>query len=205
MRRWLPGSTGVQPRVHRRLRPGLWCVAGVMAAVIVLTGVACSSEPAVPDPEPATTTEPPETTTTTEPPLEAGSVLFRYLPTPGDCFDRRRAAPDQGGGRVILVLDCATPHSFEVAGVFTVNEADVATTPDISAYPGLDALTAEARLRCPPLFADWVGTPYELSELEISWVLPEPESWAEGNRVVGCTVWDPATERKAGSVRDARR
>lgn len=132
-------------------------------------------------------------------------MLFRYLPTPGDCFDRRRTAPEQGGSRVILVLDCDTPHTFEVAGVFTVNEADVATTADITAYPGLDALTAEARLRCPPLFADWVGTPYELSELEISWVLPEPEAWAEGNRVVGCTVWDPATERKAGSVRDARR
>jgi hypothetical protein len=67
------------------------------------------------------------------------------------------------------------------------------------------ALEDLARRRCPPLLGDYVGTPYELSELEVSWWHPTPEAWDEGQRTVACTLHDPTTDRLAGSQRDARR
>jgi len=181
-----------------------WPLAAVVALVVV-AALGCSSPPPDEATTTTTTTTTPPTTTTTEPPLDAGTVVSSYTPGAGDCFDRRRLEPEQGGNRVVLLLDCDTPHTFEVIGVFTVDEATVATTADLTAYPGLDALTNEARRQCPPLFADWVGTPYELSELELSWVLPEAASWAAGSRIIGCTVWDPTAERMAGSTRNSQR
>lgn len=177
-----------------------------LGAVLILSLVAgCSSDPPPGPDETTSTTLPPETTTTTEPSLDLGSVVYSYVPSVGDCFDRRRLDPEKGGDRVVLIVNCRIPHTFEVIGVVTVDPEAVATTPDPADYPGLDALTSEARLRCPPLFATWVGTPYELSELELSWVLPEPGAWEAGNRTIGCTVWDPTTERMVGTTRNAQR
>lgn len=182
-----------------------------LVAVVLLFAVGCSSDDGG-DGEPvndSTTvvTEPTTTTTsTTEVPAEDGQAVYVYTPSVGDCFDRRQLEPEQGGPRVILLLDCELPHSFEVIGV--VEFDDSALRPpsgDPAEFPGQDALTAAARLQCPPLFAQWVGMPYEVSELELSWVVPDEQSWADGNRIIGCTVFDPFTERLAGTTKDSRR
>lgn len=62
-----------------------------------------------------------------------------------------------------------------------------------------------ARRRCPQFLGAFVGMPYERSELEVSWWLPSPDDWDEGRRMIACTLFDPTTERLAGSQRDARR
>jgi hypothetical protein len=181
----------------------------VVVALVLTTLVGCSSnddDQAAGDTttvvtEPATTT-----TSTTEAPAEAGQAMYVYTPTVGDCFDRRQLEPEQAGPRVILLLDCELPHSFEVFGV--VEFDDSALRPPSGAspgFPGQDALGADARLHCPPLFAQWVGLPYEVSELELSWVVPNEQSWANGSRTIGCTIYDPFTERLTGSTRDSRR
>jgi hypothetical protein len=195
-------------------------VALALAAVVTAAGLAgCSSGGS--DPSPSTTTEPEVTTTTstTEPPVEAGQVLYVYSPTIGECFDRRRLEPDAGGERVVLLLDCEVPHTFEVFGTFEFDDTALGSTgasspaaegssdyvPSAVAYPGQDPLIDAARRTCPPLFTDWVGTPYEVSVLEFSWVLPDEDAWARGIRTIGCALYDPTVERMTGTTRNAQR
>lgn len=58
-------------------------------------------------------------------------------------------------------------------------------------WPGDDALARVAQLVCPKAFDPWAGIPYELSSLEIGWMLPDESTWSNGKRVVTCTVYDP--------------
>jgi hypothetical protein len=183
-------------------------VAAVAMAVVLLALTGCSSDNPGESVDDTTTvvTEPTTTTSTTEAPIDEGQVVYVYSPSVGDCFDRRRVQPEQGGPRVILLLDCGLPHAFEVFGVFEFDTSALqppsGTAPS---FPGEDPLTADARLRCPPLFAEWVGLPYELSELELSWLLPSQDNWASGDRTIGCTIFDPSTERTTGTTRDIQR
>lgn len=211
----------------------------VLLAVVVLIG--CSGgdgEDQAANTSP-TTTESSDTTTTTEAPMDAGHRAYVYTPTVGDCFDRRRLEPDEGGGLVVLLLDCSLPHTYEVYALFEIDEAalqpdgppepdgeqdrtegeppegegqppeepEPAQTPETgpTGFPGEDALEDEARRHCPTQFEAWVGTPYELSDLEIGWVLPTEEGWENGDRTVACTVYDPGEDRVVGSQQGAGR
>ena len=140
-----------------------------------------------------------DTPPTTEAPLEAGEVRYAYEPVVGDCFDRRRLEADEGGGRVVLVVDCDLPHTFEVFEVFQLSPTDLDDAGD-GAWPGEDALARVARLRCPGPFAGWVGEPYETSVLELGWVVPDEDRWADGIRTVACTVYDPGGDRLVGTA-----
>lgn len=162
--------------------------------------------------EPTTTTEAaatesPETTTTTEAPAEAGHVVHVYVPNVGECFDRRRLQPEEGAGMVVLLLDCSLPHTYQVFAAFAVDEAALAEGDDAPAegYPGEDPLADEAKRICPEHFEDWVGTPYELSELEMAWIVPTEEGWGNGDRTIACTLYDPSSERMAGTQQGAQR
>ena len=156
-----------------------------------------------------TTTTVPETTTTTELPMEAGRQLFVYTPEAGQCFDLRSVeagtrnridadATRRDDDQVVLLLDCAQPHQYEVAGI-----ADVPFPP--AEWPGQPALEDQAKRLCPPVFADWVGTPYERSELEMGWILPNAEEWGPGRQSVACLVFDPATGLLTGTTQGSAR
>lgn len=168
----------------------------------------------------STTTTPPETTPTTEVPPEAAQVLYVYTPGVGDCFDRRRLEE----GPAVLLVDCTQPHTFQVFGVFDFDESTLppnlvateglategeGTTGAVGAgpqpWPGEDVLITAAQRQCPPLFAEWVGLPYERSVLELSWVVPDEVAWENGDRTIGCTLWDPTTDRMATDSRGAAR
>lgn len=194
-------------RPKRRARSTSGAVAVVTLALLALAG--CSSDgggEAVDGTTTTAVTEPTTTTSTTEAPAEDGQAVYVYTPAIGDCFDRRQLDPEQGGPRVILLLDCELPHSFEVFGVFEFDDAALRPpTGDPAGFPGQDALAAAARLQCPPLFSQWVGMPYEVSVLELSWVVPNEQAWNNGDRTIGCTIFDPFTERVIGTTRDSRR
>lgn len=224
-----------------------------MAVTAAALGAAlgCSGDDGASSPTTTATTVPAPTTTTTEAPLEAGERIYVYDPEVGDCFDRRTLDQEEGGERIVLLLDCALPHQLEVIGVVEIDPAALpeptATTttaapvpPPTTAvdpegnpvgsgdpadeggpattvpsttttvapsqrWPGQEVLERYARRVCPPLFDAWVGTPYELSELEISWLLPEESDWIAGERTLACTVYDPATERLAGTTASSAR
>ncbi|MCC5953825.1 MAG: septum formation family protein [Acidimicrobiia bacterium] len=247
---------------ERARRVPRWLAAA--AAMALATAAGCADRDTTEEAATTTTTAVVTTTTsTTEAPLEAGELRHVYVPEVGDCFDRRTLEPEQGGERVVLLLPCELPHTFEVFAVFDADPAIIAARPplpgvttttaeapapaagddeppddvddpdpdtetveppgpigtptdadtegaspdadELNRWPGEAALEREARLQCPPLFAEWVGTPYERSELELGWVLPDQEAWENGSRRVACTVWDPTTERLVGTQQGSRR
>jgi hypothetical protein len=199
-----------------------WMLAAALTVTLgaLMTGCGGADPEALSE---TTTTTPPETTTTTEAPVEAGQVLYVYRPGVGDCYDRRRVDGDSGEF-ITLLLDCSLPHTYQVFATFefddstlparnqtessgtNLGEGPTALVPSgPPAWPGDDALAGAARLNCPPLFAEWVGVPYPVSELEISWIVPDQTSWDDGNRLIACTLWDPFNDRMSGDSRNIGR
>lgn len=94
----------------------------------------------------------------------------------GDCI------LDPGADQVVDVarVDCATPHDFEVIGTVTLTG---------SAYPGDAQAVAAARAACEPVFASYVGEPYDDSPWFINVFTPTAETWASGERTATCLVF----------------
>ena len=65
-----------------------------------------------------------------------------------------------------------------------------------------DTLRTFAKVQCPKSFEAYVGTQYELSKLEVGYLLPSESAWP-GYRDVGCYVYRGET-RVQGSVKDSR-
>jgi hypothetical protein len=99
----------------------------------------------------------------------------------GDCFD---------DGDLVLgeleevgdvpVVECSVPHDNEVYAVVTV---------DGEAFPGDQAIRAEADEVCLDAFDPFVGLDYESSALDFGWLVPTADSWEIGDRVVACFVY----------------
>lgn len=120
--------------------------------------------------------------------LVAGAVAVLLL---AGLLDQSTAATSLGAGDCILDpgaaqvvdvdrVDCATPHEFEVIGMATLTG---------SAFPGDAQVVADARVACEPVFASYVGEPYEDSPWFINVFTPTAETWAEGERTVTCLVF----------------
>jgi len=145
--------------------------AAILAFAALLTGCAAGVSPA-----PETSVPTPTETTT---PLTDLAV--------GDCYD-------QAGQGVVLVLDCADPHSFEVFASLLV---------DAPEYP-TDTLETTATDRCRTAFGSFIGLEYDASELSLRYVAPSDTTWEQGDREVLCIVADPAG-RTTGSLAGALR
>lgn len=173
----------------------------VVALVLTVAG-ACGGDETERTDE-TTTTVAPETTTTTEPPLDAGRQVdpVYYVPTVGDCFDRREVTgSDNKQTDVLLRLDCQLLHQYEIfATVPYPRPEDGDTT-----WPGDDAVRDVARAECSTFFEDYIGAPYETSMLEMGYLLP-PEDNFGVNQLIGCYVYDPTHDRTAGSAQMAAR
>jgi hypothetical protein len=179
-------------------RPSLPLV--LAAALLALTLAGCNGD----DGGAATTTTgppPTESTTTTEPPVEAGEQVFVYLPSVGDCFDRRQleSAPDQRGQTdIVLLLECDLPHRYETFSVLEPPDAG-------NDFPGEKALEDLARASCVTAFEAFVGRPYVVSELEVGWYLPTASAWGQGARAIGCHVYDLDGDKLVGTMRGSGR
>lgn len=143
---------------------------------------------------------PAETTPLPPAPLDAGKQIYVYAPEVGDCFDKRTSDGTTGNANqnITLKLDCDKPHVDEI---FAVIEAPMAD-PKVRTYPGEEALRKFAKTACPKTYDDYLGAPYELSKLEIGYLIPSESGWP-GYRKIGCYVYD-ASERGAQGVIDRR-
>jgi hypothetical protein len=174
----------------------------VPAVVLLVLTAACAGD----DGDTAadtTTTATPETTTTTEPALEEGTQLepLYFVPTVGDCFDRRKVpGAENKQVDVILALDCQLLHQYEI---FATIDYPLPEDGDTT-WPGDELVRNHARGSCPAYFEEYVGAPYETSAFEIGHLLP-PEKNFLANQTIGCYVYDPTHERTAGSARGAAR
>jgi hypothetical protein len=88
-------------------------------------------------------------------------------------------------------------HDAEVYALFDM--------PD-STWPGDTAIDDAATNGCIPRFHSFVGTSFEMSELNITWLEPTQESWQElDDREITCMVTTMDGSKLTGSMRGSGR
>ncbi|TDD69673.1 hypothetical protein E1262_12010 [Jiangella aurantiaca] len=98
----------------------------------------------------------------------------------GDCISNFNAEEQVSE---LTVIPCEEEHDQEVFAVFEVPDGD---------FPGSEAFQTQVESDCVSEFETFVGMPYNESVLEIQWLEPTEESWAQGDRELVCTVLDPS-------------
>jgi hypothetical protein len=130
-----------------------------------------------------------------------GAVLVQDLEV-GDCY---RGTVAKEGETIVAIsvqrVDCAEAHTAEVIAAF-VFEGGLA---EQATYPGDEIVSAEAEQGCLDRFAEYVGVPYEESELDIQYYYPLERNWLAGDRAVSCSVLDPQGADLEGSVKGTGR
>ena len=130
-----------------------------------------------------------------------GAVLVQDLKV-GDCYQGTVA---EEGETIVAIsvqkLDCAAAHTAEVIAAFEF-EGGLA---EQATYPGDEIVAAEAEQGCLERFAEYVGVPYEESELDLQYYYPLERNWRAGDRAVSCSVLDPQGANLEGSVKGSGR
>ncbi len=98
----------------------------------------------------------------------------------GDCISSFNAEEQV---EELTVIPCEEEHDQEVFAVFEVPDGD---------FPGGEAFQTQVETDCVGEFMTFVGMDYNESVLDIQWLEPTEESWAQGDRELVCTVYDPA-------------
>ena len=117
-----------------------------------------------------------------------------------DCFDQIEDRRDGLPVTVTTRIACDEPHHFEVFAQLTY-PAD-----HPSLYPGDTVVRDYALASCYRKFASWVGTEYEVSDLEIGVFIPTRESFeddAARYRGIHCWVRHEDGEAMVGTSRDS--
>jgi len=105
---------------------------------------------------------------------------------------------------VILLLTCDQPHEFEVFAVVEYPAPDPKSTdPKARDFPEDEVLRKFAKTECPKRYEDYVGQKYELSKLEIAFVMPLEANWPS-SRKIGCDLYDVTGRKLDHTVRDSK-
>ena len=112
----------------------------------------------------------------------------------GDCFDLKD--PDAEELEDVTGLPCTSEHQYEVFHVGSMPEGS---------FPTDDGFLAWLEVNCVPAFDAYVGTIYDNSTLDISWLQPTLDLWNDGDRSIQCSVFDPNDDRLTGSLKGAAR
>lgn len=97
----------------------------------------------------------------------------------GDCISNFNAEEQISE---LTVIPCEEEHDQEVFAVFEVPDGE---------FPGSEAFEEQVATECVAEFETFVGLTYDESVLEIRWLEPTEDSWAQGDRELVCTVLDP--------------
>lgn len=178
---------------------------GLTATVLALgvLAAACSGQDTGSTTGTTGTTVPPPATTLPEVPLEQGKQIYSYTPEIGDCYDRRKVPGANGATKqqdIVLKLECELPHMNEVFAIVELPKPEPKEDPKESTYPGPEELRKFGKTECPKKYEAYVGKAYELSKLEIGYILPVQETWPS-NRKLACYVFDASNRRLQGSVK----
>jgi hypothetical protein len=112
----------------------------------------------------------------------------------GDCYDLKDASAEEVND--VTARPCAEPHGYELMFIGTVPG---------DAYPTDSAFEAWLERSCLPAFADYVGTEYLASALDIAWFSPTEGAWNDGDHAVQCAVYDPGDGQVTGALRNSNR
>ena len=92
-------------------------------------------------------------------------------------------------------VPCSEPHDSELYAIQTVDDGP---------YPGADVLIQQGQSYCQDSFSDFVGIDFRSSLLDFYVYYPTPSSWAAGDRLIYCMVFDPGL-KVIGSLEGANR
>jgi hypothetical protein len=110
----------------------------------------------------------------------AGTVAADDLRV-GDCFDDPSDLTDEiVEVEDVAAIPCDRPHDNEVFFAFDLTGDELPSDAAIEELVGQE---------CLPAFDDFVGTPYEESELDLFAIWPTEASWLQGDRAVTCALY----------------
>ena len=103
----------------------------------------------------------------------------------GDCFQEEHEGPlpsEPTSVQQVTAVPCDEPHDYEM-----IHSGFLAGT----SYPGREGIAEQVGEACLPVFATFIGTEYEDSELEIGYIYPDEASFGRGAKYLKCYVLDP--------------
>lgn len=113
----------------------------------------------------------------------------------GDCFNDPE--PDELDRiDTVEVVPCELPHDNEIFHSFTLAEG---------AMPAQEDVFELSANQCLPAFDAFVGTPFELSEMDVFPLTPTLEQWEGGHRTIHCVLFNLDLSDLVGSARGAAR
>jgi len=97
----------------------------------------------------------------------------------------------------VPVVACSEPHTGEIYALPQLPDGD---------FPGEQAVGDQADQLCGgQAFQDYVGLPYDQSEIYITWLSPTAGTWADGDREIVCILANQDGSNLAGSMRGSNR
>jgi hypothetical protein len=112
---------------------------------------------------------------------EEAAEMFPSDLVDGDCFG---FPPEDDGGEGIVgtveLQSCDDEHDYETYALVPAPEQE---------WPGDDALTVFAEDACTTEFETFVGLPWADSVVDLAYLQPTVDGWADGQRNVLCYAW----------------
>lgn len=97
----------------------------------------------------------------------------------------------------VPVVDCAEPHAGEIYALPQLPDGD---------FPGEQVISDQADQMCAgQAFQDYVGLPYQDSDIYYSTLVPSTETWDDGDREIVCILAAQDGSSSTGSLRGANR
>ena len=117
---------------------------------------------------------------------EAGDVSAFSLRV-GDCINGVRAGIEL---RTLPAVPCENPHESEVFAQFSLANGD---------WPGINTIDSEADNRCGQQLTSYAPSAADDPNLQILYLHPTKQSWAQGDRTVVCLTYD--ANKRTGPLR----
>ena len=133
---------------------------------------------------------------------EVDDEIAAYALVVGDCFDDNSSGTAATEVVEVLIeeVPCTSPHDAEVYALVTH------PAPAGEAYPGDDAMIQFADEQCAATFESFVGTPRDLSSLDIYFTFPIDVAFERlDERQIVCSVYALDLSKLTGSMAGSRR
>lgn len=99
----------------------------------------------------------------------------------GDCFQNPSGSQPATGLTQVTAVPCSSPHNAQVIAQLPVPG---------SAYPGRTAFRAQALPGCQARVAAVVDRSKLTPTMNLIWIYPELQAWADGQRTISCLIAD---------------
>jgi hypothetical protein len=103
----------------------------------------------------------------------------------GDCFNNPTGSQPASVLKQVTALPCTSAHNAQVMALLPVAG---------SAYPGAAAFRAQALQGCRASIAASADHSKLTATMQLLWIYPEPQAWADGQRTISCLVVDSSPD-----------